>query len=96
MATTDFDDWLQQYEPASDDEAFQLHHALQYEETCGVYEVDKKPPQLFVRVGDGDWLRLVSLQALNAFKARADAYCPDPDIGWEGSASYRRAMAKDD
>ncbi len=96
MAITDFDEWLANSEPASDDEAFQLHYAIEHEETCGIYTVSKKGNQLLCQQDGGEWLLLASPNAVQAFKQRIEGYCPDPEMGWEGSEAFRKAMAKDD
>jgi hypothetical protein len=96
-AITDFEDWLQQSEPANNEEAFHLYHALHGEESVGVYEVSKKNGHILVRqTGGADWLLLASPQAVTAFKATIDRYCPEPEMGWHGAEMYLNAMAKDD
>lgn len=92
---TNFDEWLEQYAPVGD-EAYQLHYAVTHLETCGIYEVNKNLPQVFIRVGAGEWLRLASENAIDAFRKRVDEYCPHPDMGWEGAEAFDRAMARDD
>lgn len=96
MSITDFEEWLANNEPANNEEAFQLHQAIEDEEPVGVYTVERKGQQVFCRGGSDDWLLLASPQAVAAFKKRIEGYCPDPDMGWEGSEAFRRAMAKDD
>lgn len=96
MAISDFEEWLKQYEPVNDEEAFQLYYALKNEETYGIYTVKTKPSQLFIQAVAGDWLSLLTPKAIEAFKIRIDAYCPDIDMGWEGSEAYQRAMLKSD
>jgi len=49
--------------------------------------------KLFIRVGDGDTLFLASEKARESFERRIEGFLPDPDLGWEGSEGYRRAMA---
>lgn len=93
MATTDFDEWLATYGPESDEEAFQLHHALEGQEDYGIYSISAKGQQLFIRVGDGDTLCLASEKARESFERRKEGFLPDTDLGWEGSEGYRRAMA---
>lgn len=95
-ATTDFNDWLDTNEPANNEEAYALNYAIQHKETCGIYDVEMKGEQMFIRVGGNDeWLRLASNNAISSFQKRVDGYCPDPDMGWEGSEAFRNAMAKD-
>ena len=96
MTTTDFEEWLANNGPGNDDEAFQLHQAIEGEEAVGAYTVERKGQQVFCQGGGGDWLRLATPDALGAFKKRIAGYCPDPEMGWEGSEAFRRAMAKDD
>lgn len=96
-ATIDFNDWLDTNEPADNDDAYALNYAIQHKESCGIYEVQIKGEQMLIRVdGKDEWLRLASSKAIAFFQKRVDGYCPDPDLGWEGSEAYRRAMAKDD
>lgn len=93
MTTTDIDEWLEAYGPENDEEAFQLHHALEGQEDYGIYSVSAKGQQLFIQVGGGDTLRLASEKARKLFERRIERFLPDPDLGWEGSEGYRRAMA---
>ncbi len=96
MTTTDFNDWLDSNEPADNGDAYALNHAIQHKESCGIYDVDMKGKQMFIRVdGKDEWLRLASDIAISAFQKRVDGYCPDSDMGWDGSEAFRKAMAKD-
>ena len=94
MATTDFDEWLAHSEPANDDEAMHLYHAMRDKSSHGVYEVQPKDGRLLIRKND-DWLLLASEIAIEAFGKRVDGYCPDPEMGWHGWEMYVRAMNKD-
>jgi hypothetical protein len=93
---TDFEEWLEQYAPANHEESYQLNDAIRNLESSGIYEVEVKSNQVFIRSGRGDWLRIASDAALGSFRKRVDSYCPDSEMGWEASQAYRRAMEKDD
>ena len=95
--TTNFDEWLDTNEPASNEDAYALNHAVQHAASCGIYDAEMKGTQMFIRIGGNDeWLRLANNNAVSSFQKRVDGYCPDPDMGWEGSESFHNAMAKDD
>lgn len=92
MTTTDFDEWLDASGPANNEEAFQLHHALEGREDYGIYSVSTKGEQTFLQVNDGNTLLLAPEKAHVAFTKRITEFLPDPDLGWEGSEGYQRAM----
>lgn len=96
MTITDFDAWLASNGPETAEEAFQLYHAVESLETNGIYTVERKGQQVFFQGCGDDLLLLASHKAVDAFRERIEAYCPDPDMGWEGSESFHREMAKDD
>lgn len=96
MTTTDFGGWLANYEPLTDDEAFELHHTLEDGQAGATYTLEKQDERIFLRKRDGDRLLLASDHAQRAFKHRIEGYCPDPDMGWENSEAYREALARND
>jgi len=93
LATTDFDKWLAENGPDDNNEAFQLHRALSEKVADGRYICTEAGGKTFLKAGQSSQLVLTSDKAVKAFQKRIlQDFCPDPDIGWELSEGYQRAM----
>lgn len=96
MLATEMKAWLDRNEPASDEDAMDLHLAVRDRSSCGDYRVETEGAQTMIEVDEADQLVLASDAELAEFRGLVDDHCPDPERGWEGGEAYRRGMSKDD
>jgi hypothetical protein len=95
--TADFDVWLSDSEPETNDDAFDLADAVDGE-SSGIYNVQVSGGgKLFITRDGGEYtLKLLSPAAIAAFKKRIAAYNPYPDLGWDGAKVFYQGMKKND
>jgi len=73
MSNTNFDDWLSFYvDPDEYDINAALYQAIAGEEVESIYEITRKGSRVFVKLGDGETLALLSEKAVETFLKKFD------------------------
>ncbi len=99
MATiTDFSGWLDQADPETTDEIYDIYTSVRDENDGSFCTVKRNPDgKLFVKTDNTDDKLMIVPNAKELFLSTFwDRYVNDPDLSIEGWYSIRKSMEKDD
>jgi hypothetical protein len=91
ISTTDFDEWLGENEPDTDEELYALHQSVEEISDEFVYSTTKSGDKFFVK-GPVSTLVLATQKARAAFLREIDMLKRDDELDWDSWLSHRQAL----